>query len=60
MASERMLEEGVALLAENVPEVLAAFVAGLPERPRWVAADQAVHRPGPVVDHLDPACGFRT
>jgi hypothetical protein len=33
MASERMLEDGVALLAEKVQEGLAVFVAELPERP---------------------------
>lgn len=32
--SERMLEEGVAVLAEKVQEGLAVFVAQLPEGPR--------------------------
>jgi serine/threonine protein kinase len=34
VASERMLEEGVAALAEKVQEGLAVFVAELPESPR--------------------------
>ena len=34
VASERMLEEGVARLAEKVQEGLAVFVAELPEGPR--------------------------